>query len=50
VMRPLNRRGRRVRAILLTALALALIYALTALIWWTGERFCLGTMSGCVGI
>ena len=49
-MRPLNRRGRRVRAILLTALVIAIVYALTALIWWNGKGFCLGTMTGCVGI
>jgi ABC-type dipeptide/oligopeptide/nickel transport system permease subunit len=46
----LNKRGRRVRAAIVTALVIALIYALTALIWWTGAGFCLGTMSGCVGI
>jgi hypothetical protein len=46
----LNRRGRRVCAALIAALALALIYALTALIWWNGKEFCLGTMAGCVGI
>jgi hypothetical protein len=46
----LNRRGRTVRAILITALILAGVYALTALIWWTGEGYCLGTMAHCVGI
>jgi len=46
----LNRRGRRVRAILLTALVLALIYTLSGLIWWTGGSYCIGTLSGCVGI
>jgi hypothetical protein len=47
----LNRRGRTVRAILITALILAGVYALTALIWWTGEGgYCLGTMAGCIDI
>ena len=46
----LNRRGRRVRAALIAAALLALIYALTALVWWTGSGYCLGTMAGCIGI
>jgi ABC-type dipeptide/oligopeptide/nickel transport system permease subunit len=46
----LNKRGRRVRAALVTALVIALIYALSALIWYTPQGYCLGTMSGCVGI
>jgi fatty acid desaturase len=46
----LNRRGRTVRAILITALILAGVYALTALIWWTGEGYCLGTLAECVDL
>jgi hypothetical protein len=47
----LNRRGRRVRSALIAALVIAIVYALTALIWWTGEGgYCLGTMAGCIGI
>jgi hypothetical protein len=46
----LNRRGRRVRAALIAALVIAIVYALTALVWWTGEGYCLGTMAGCIGI
>jgi Flp pilus assembly pilin Flp len=50
----LNRRGRRVRAALIAALIAALViagvYALSALIWWTGEGYCLGTMAGCIDI
>jgi hypothetical protein len=47
-MRPLNRRGRRVRAILIAALVIAIVYALSALIWWTGEGYCIGTLSSCL--
>jgi hypothetical protein len=46
----LNRRGRRVRAALVAALVIAIVYALTALVWWTGEGYCLGTMAGCIDI
>jgi hypothetical protein len=46
----LNRRGRRVRAALIAAALLALIYALSALVWWTGAGWCLGTLSGCVDL
>jgi hypothetical protein len=46
----LNRRGRRVRAILLTALVIAIVYALSALVWWTGEGYCIGTLTACVDI
>ena len=46
----LNRRGRRVRAALIAALVIALVYALSALIWWTGEGYCLGTLSACVDL
>ena len=49
-MRPLNRRGRRVRAALIAALVIAIVYALSALWWWTGDGICLGTMANCVGI
>jgi hypothetical protein len=46
----LNRKGRRVRAALIAALVIAIVYALSALIWWTGEGYCLGTMAGCIDI
>lgn len=46
----LNKRGKRVRAIVITALVIALIYALSALIWWTGEGYCIGTLTACVDI
>jgi hypothetical protein len=47
----LNRRGRRVRAALIAALVIAIVYALSAFVWWTGEGgYCFGTMAGCVGI
>jgi hypothetical protein len=46
----LNRRGRRVRAALIAAALLALIYALSALVWWTGEGYCIGTLTACVDI
>jgi hypothetical protein len=49
-MRPLNRRGRRVRAALIGALVAAIVYALSALIWYTGEGYCIGTLSGCLGV
>jgi len=49
-MRPLNRRGRRVRAALIAALVIAIVYALSALVWWTGEGYCLGTLSTCLGV
>ena len=49
-MRPLNRKGRRVHAALIGALVLALIYALSAYLWWTSDGICLGTMTNCVGI
>jgi len=45
----LNRRGRIVRALLIgAALALALWGA--GHIWYTGEGWCLGSMSECVGL
>jgi DNA-binding transcriptional regulator of glucitol operon len=46
----LNKRGKRVRAIVIAALVIALIYALSALVWWNGAGFCLGTLSACVDI
>jgi ABC-type dipeptide/oligopeptide/nickel transport system permease subunit len=46
----LNRRGRRVRALLIAALVIALIYALSAYLWYTPRGYCLGTLSGCLGI
>ena len=47
----LNRRGRRVHAALIAALVIALIYALSALIWWTGEGgYCIGTLTACVDL
>ena len=49
-MTRLNRRGRRVRAALIAALVIAIIYALSALIWWTGEGYCIGTLTACVDL
>ena len=46
----LNRRGRRVRAALIAALVIAIVYALSAFVWWTGEGYCLGSMAGCIDI
>ena len=46
----LNRRGRRVRAALIAALVIAIVYALSALLWWTGEGYCIGTLAACVDI
>jgi hypothetical protein len=46
----LNRRGRRVRAALIVALILAAIYALSAFVWWTGEGYCLGTLTACIDL
>ena len=46
----LTRRGRIVRAIVIALLIVAIIYTLSALIWYTGEGYCLGTMSSCVNI
>jgi hypothetical protein len=45
----LNKRGRIVRALLIgAALALALWGA--GNLWYTGEGWCLGSMSECVGL
>ena len=46
----LNRKGRRVRALLIAALVITIIYALSALIWWTGEGYCIGTLTACVDL
>lgn len=46
----LNRKGRRVRAALIVALILAAIYALSAFVWYTGEGWCIGTLTACVDI
>lgn len=46
----LNRRGRRVRAALIAALVIAIVYALSALLWWTGEGYCIGTLAACVDL
>jgi hypothetical protein len=46
----LNKRGRRVRAALIAALVIAIVYALSALVWWTGEGYCIGTLTACVDI
>ena len=48
--RRLTRRGRRVRAIVIALLVIALVYALSALIWWTGTGYCIGALSACVDI
>ena len=49
-VRPLNRRGRRVRAALIGALVVAIIYALSALIWYTDDGYCIGTLAACVDL
>ena len=49
-MNRLNRRGRRVRAALIAALVIAIVYALSALVWWTGEGYCIGTLTACVDL
>jgi hypothetical protein len=46
----LNRRGRRVVAALIAALVIAIVYALSAYLWYTGEGYCIGTLSGCLGV
>jgi hypothetical protein len=49
-MRPLNRRGRRVRAALIGALVVAIIYALSAYLWYTDDGYCIGTLAACVDL
>jgi hypothetical protein len=49
----LTRRGRIVRAILIGAgIALALALALWGAghIWYTGEGYCIGSMTKCIGL
>jgi hypothetical protein len=46
----LTKRGKRVRALLIVAAIAAAIWWLTAGLWWTGEGWCVGTMSKCVGL
>jgi len=45
----LNKRGRIVRAILIGA-GLALALWVAGNLWFTGEGWCIGSMSECVGI
>jgi hypothetical protein len=46
----LNKRGKRVRALLIVAAIAAFIWWMTAGLWWTGTGWCAGSMSECVGI
>ena len=45
----ITRRGKIVRALAIGA-GIALVIWLSGRIWWTGSRFCWGTMSNCVGL
>jgi len=42
----LTKRGKRVRAILILAAAVA-IYYITSHIWWVGDGYCWGDMTEC---
>jgi len=42
----LTKRGKRVRAVLILAAAVA-IYYITGHIWWVGDGYCWGTMTEC---
>jgi hypothetical protein len=45
----INRRGRIVRAILIGA-GIALALWIAGQVWWTGEGWCIGSMSKCIGV
>jgi len=42
----LTRRGRIVRAVAILA-GIALLYWITANLWWTGTGYCFGSMTHC---
>ena len=44
----LNKRGKRVRAVLILAGVVIFIWWMTSGLWWTGEGWCAGTMTECV--
>jgi hypothetical protein len=46
----LTKRGKRVRALLILAGVALFVWWMTAGLWWTGEGWCIGTMSECVGL
>lgn len=46
----LNKRGKRVRAVLILVGVSVLVWWMTAGLWWTGTGWCAGSMSECVGI
>jgi hypothetical protein len=46
----LNKRGRRLRALLLLAALVAFIWWMSAGLWWTGDGWCAGTMAQCITI
>jgi len=46
----LNKRGKRVRALLILAAVVAVIWWMSSGLWWTGEGWCIGTMAQCVTI
>ena len=45
----LNKRGKRVRAVLILA-GVAFILWASGRIWWTDEGYCFGSMTACVGL
>lgn len=46
----LTKRGKKARALLILGGVLVLAWWMTSGLWWTGEGWCVGTMSECVGI
>lgn len=46
----ITKRGRIVRAIVLIAGALLALWFISSSIWYTGEGWCIGSMSECVGL
>jgi hypothetical protein len=38
-----------IKKALLIALAIALGLAIAGFLWWTGDAFCIGSMSKCIG-
>lgn len=45
----LNKRGKRVRALLILAGICALIWWMVTGFWWTENGICIGTMTECLG-
>ena len=46
----LNRRGRIVRALLIVSGAIALLWLISARIWYTPTGYCFGSMAKCLGL